>query len=194
MKTFKQDLQKKLSAQPSSELTDNLSAFACVAVLLRGSQKEDLEIAYIERAQSPDDRWSGQLAFPGGRHEECDANALATALRETQEEIGLALNPSDLIGRLNDVQARRRGALLDFFIRPYVFHLDNLPEGLQLDPAEVADFFWLPLKELSNPDRATDIEIKNEGLTLKLPAVNVDRDVPLWGLTYLMTQDLLHRL
>lgn len=63
------------------------------------------EILYIKRASRLSDRWSAQVAFPGGRQEPDDENGLYTAMRETWEEVGidLAENKEFLeIGPLDD--------------------------------------------------------------------------------------------
>ncbi|UYL09135.1 CoA pyrophosphatase [Bdellovibrio sp. SKB1291214] len=189
-------MQKQLSnlfvgTQPL-DLSQTLERYACVSLILRGPL-DDLQIGFIQRAVQPNDRWSGQIAFPGGKKEDIDSSALATALRETQEEVGIILTPDEMVGRLDDIQARKAGSLLDFFIRPFVFYTER-DFAIQLDPNEVADFFWVPLKQLDNPDRKTTYELTREQMLLQLPAISLDREIPLWGLSYMITQDLLIRL
>ncbi|QLY24946.1 CoA pyrophosphatase [Bdellovibrio sp. KM01] len=174
------------------DLSQSLKNYACVSLILRGSP-DDLQIGYIQRAIHPLDRWSGQIAFPGGKREEWDTSALATALRETQEEVGIILTPEEMIGRLDDIQARKAGALLEFFIRPFVFYTERDFE-VRLDHNEVADFFWVPLKDLVNPERSISYELMREQLRMELPAISLNREIPLWGLSYMITQDLLNRL
>ncbi|WP_413292713.1 NUDIX hydrolase [Bdellovibrio sp. HCB185ZH] len=174
------------------DLSQSLKNYACVSLILRGPA-DDLQIGYIQRAIHPLDRWSGQIAFPGGKREEWDASALATALRETQEEVGIVLTPEEMIGRLDDVQARKAGTLLEFFIRPFVFYTEREFE-VRLDHNEVADFFWVPLKDLVNPERSISYELMREQLRMELPAISLNREIPLWGLSYMITQDLLNRL
>jgi 8-oxo-dGTP pyrophosphatase MutT (NUDIX family) len=189
---FREELQQHFQFTPQV-LDQELKDYACVAIILRGSDENSLELGYIRRALREEDRWSGQIAFPGGRSETFDASDLASALRETREEIGVELSPQEQIGRLNDIQGRRKGLMLDFFIRPFVFYIERNP-SVQLDPREVADFFWFPLSELQNPQRQTEYVVRQNNLTAHLPAVRVGEDPPLWGLTYMMTQELLQIL
>ncbi|MEK2644293.1 CoA pyrophosphatase [Bdellovibrio sp. BCCA] len=187
------NLLSSLLENPSPlDLQSRLSRHACVSVILKGETLDNLEIAFIQRAFNPEDRWSGQIAFPGGKREDIDKTDLDAALRETREEVGVELNRSELLGRLDDIQARKAGTLLDFYIRPFVFHVQR-DFGITLDAAEVADFFWIPIKHIKDPQRQTQYEVKRESGIAQLPAVYLDREPPLWGLTYLMVLNLLER-
>jgi 8-oxo-dGTP pyrophosphatase MutT (NUDIX family) len=82
---------------------------------------------------------AGQIAFPGGRVEPGDQDAVATALRETEEEIGLPRAHVSLVGRL-DTYVTGTG----FEITPIV-GIVAAPFLLTIDPFEVADVFEVPL-------------------------------------------------
>ncbi len=77
---------------------------SAVAIILR--LQPEFEVLYIKRVTRENDRWSGQVAFPGGHTEKDDVDDIATAVRETKEEIGLDLNsePFELLGRLDDLR------------------------------------------------------------------------------------------
>ncbi len=175
------------------DLSNRLFQYACVAVILRGQSLDEMEVGFIQRAYHPNDRWSGQLAFPGGKREMSDATDLDTAIRETQEEVGIDLHRPEVVGRLDDIQARKSGQMLDFYIRPYVFYSQR-EFALILDANEVADFFWFPIKELRNPMRQSQYEQATDSDFFPLPALYLGRDVPLWGLTYMMILNLIDRL
>jgi 8-oxo-dGTP pyrophosphatase MutT (NUDIX family) len=87
----------------------------------------------------------GQVSFPGGRCEPDDAGPEATALRETEEEIGLPRAQVEVLGILNEY---RTGT--GFTIRPVV-GLVMPPLDLKLDDFEVADVFEPPLEFLLDP-------------------------------------------
>ena len=82
---------------------------------------------------------AGQISFPGGRMEETDADAVATALRETEEEVGLPRDHVSVIGQL-DTYVTGTG----FEITPIV-GLVRAPYPLSIDPFEVAEAFEVPL-------------------------------------------------
>jgi 8-oxo-dGTP pyrophosphatase MutT (NUDIX family) len=82
---------------------------------------------------------AGQIAFPGGRVEESDVDAIATALRETEEEVGLPRDHVEVIGRL-DTYVTGTG----FEITPIV-GIVRAPYPMQIDPYEVSEAFEVPL-------------------------------------------------
>ena len=82
---------------------------------------------------------AGQISFPGGRIEDDDATPEAAALRETEEEVGLAPSRVELIGRL-DTYVVRTG----FEVTPVVGFV-HPPFDVSPDPFEVAEVFEVPL-------------------------------------------------
>jgi 8-oxo-dGTP pyrophosphatase MutT (NUDIX family) len=83
---------------------------------------------------------AGQISFPGGRIEESDADAVAAALRETEEEVGLPRERVSVVGRL-DTYVTGTG----FEITPVVGIVTAPPPPLAIDPFEVAEAFEVPL-------------------------------------------------
>src|SRR4051812_5322491 len=82
---------------------------AAVAAILRESPTTGgVELFFIRRAEHPQDPWSGHVAFPGGRRDPEDVTLLATAIRETREEVGIDLTISDVVARLPDIPAVTR--------------------------------------------------------------------------------------
>jgi len=88
---------------------------------------------------------AGQISFPGGRAELEDVNLEATALRETEEEVGLRSDHIELIGQL-DVYVTRTG----FEVTPVV-GIVTPPFAIKPDPFEVADVFEVPLSFIVDP-------------------------------------------
>ena len=83
---------------------------------------------------------AGQISFPGGRVESADASRVDTALRETEEEIGLARKYVQVLGTLPEYSIPS-----GFRITPVVGWI-NAPFDTQPDPFEVADIFEAPLE------------------------------------------------
>jgi 8-oxo-dGTP pyrophosphatase MutT (NUDIX family) len=106
---------------------------------------EAWHLLFIRRTEQEGDHHSGQVAFPGGGREPGDADAVATALREAQEEVGLDPEQVVLLGELRPMHT-----VSNFLVTPVV---GEIPWPLELtpDPIEVARVFSIPLAWLGEP-------------------------------------------
>ena len=102
---------------------------------------------------------AGQVSFPGGRVEEQDADAVATALRETEEEVGLSRDRVRIIGRL-DTYVTGTG----FEITPIV-GIVTPDYVLAIDPYEVAEAFEVPLSYVLDRRNHNRTERESAGRT-----------------------------
>ncbi|CAD6567565.1 MAG: hypothetical protein CYPHOPRED_001800 [Cyphobasidiales sp. Tagirdzhanova-0007] len=141
-----------IRATPSSPSLNRLHDFFALPWVQSGMP----EILYIKRASRLNDRWSDQVAFPGGRQEADDENSLYTAMRETWEEVGIDLaekNDFLEIGPLDDREITTSlGKRLLMVLSPYVF-LHTSPDPLvpDIQASEVASAHWVPLTCLLAP-------------------------------------------
>lgn len=89
----------------------------------------------------------GQIAFPGGKQEDSDADPEAAALREAQEEIGLHPQAVTVLGRLGSHET-----VTGFQITPVLAHINGafIPAA---DPQEVEEIFSVPLAHVLDPQR-----------------------------------------
>ncbi len=118
---------------------------AAASVLVPLVQRESgLHVLLTQRTDHLHDH-AGQISFPGGRAEAHDADAVATALRETEEEIGLTRSHIDVIGQLPTYTT-----ITNFVVTPVVA-LVQVPFELSLDSFEVAEAFEVPLAYLMTP-------------------------------------------
>ena len=92
---------------------------------------------------------AGQVAFPGGRCDEEDENAIDTALREAQEEIGLLPEKVDIVGALEDYET-----VTGYTVSPVVGFVDPDFE-LVPDPSEVDEVFEVPLEFILDENNQT---------------------------------------
>jgi 8-oxo-dGTP pyrophosphatase MutT (NUDIX family) len=159
---------------------------AAVATILRDAGG-GAEVLLIKRAERDGDPWSGHVAFPGGKRDPGDASLLHTALRETQEEVGLAL-PPEALARLDDVQARTSG----YRVAQFVFALDRHAAPLTLS-REVDKTLWVPLARLAAGEGAGTFTWSQGTRSIDLPCIRLGQDV-LWGMTYRMIFALLEVL
>jgi 8-oxo-dGTP pyrophosphatase MutT (NUDIX family) len=186
-----EDVRDALAARPAGRVEGAVATRASVAVILREG-RSGLELLFIRRAEHPQDPWSGQMAFPGGRAEPGDADLRRTAERETAEEIGLDLaEDGAFLGTLDEVRALAGGRPLSLSIMPHVFRLHR-PGELRLSD-EVTSVHWFELDDLLSPARRAVMDYVHQGSTLQMPCLNVD-GVVIWGLTYRMLIGLGERL
>lgn len=152
---------------------------ASVALILHQRPEAAPEILLIERAVREGDPWSGQMAFPGGRRSPEDRDVCMTAVRETFEEVGLALERP--IGRLDDTEGSGALPRNRLVVSCFVFEIGERP-GMRHSP-EVQDAVWVPLPHLVDPCSAVEYEFDSDGLGGTFPAVRYRR-YTVWGLTY----------
>jgi len=130
---------------------------------------------------------AGQISFPGGRVEENDLSPVHTALRETEEEIGLSRECIKVIGFLPEY---RTGT--GFRVTPVVA-LVQPPFNLQPDPFEVAEVFEVPLLFLLDPANHQQYSIHYQGAMRHFFAMPYG-DYFIWGATAGMIRSLTERL
>ncbi len=162
-----------------------------VAAIVRECENDpdQLEVLLIKRAERTGDRWSGHMAFPGGREEKADKSVRGTAIRETSEEIGLELPKHNYMGRLSDVMTLAHGSKKPMVVSPYVFRLAGQPK-LVLNH-EVAEVVWLPLSFLADPGNRESMRWDKNGVGIKLPCYHYN-GYKVWGLTLRMLDELTH--
>ncbi|MDG1354046.1 MAG: CoA pyrophosphatase [Sulfitobacter sp.] len=88
----------------------------------------------------------GQIAFPGGKQDEGDADVIAAALREAHEEIGLPPGHVEVLGTLP-----RHETVTSFDVTPVIGFVTK-PFTITPEPGEVDEVFAVPLNHVLNPD------------------------------------------
>ncbi|GAB4127588.1 MAG: hypothetical protein Kow00104_12870 [Rhodothalassiaceae bacterium] len=116
-------------------------AAVLVPLLMRG---EGMTVLLTCRAAHLS-RHPGQISFPGGRADPQDTNAVSTALREAEEEVGLPPDAVEIVGRLDSYET-----VTGYRIVPVVGLIDR-PPPFRPDPGEVAEIFELPLDFVCDP-------------------------------------------
>lgn len=121
---------------------DRVSDAAVLVPLLR--REGDIHILLTRRTAHLTDH-AGQIAFPGGRVEAWDASPESAALREAEEEVGLAPETVEIVAQL-DTYVTRTG----YRVTPIVGVVEP-PVALRPDEYEVAEVFEVPLSFLRKP-------------------------------------------
>lgn len=147
------------------------------------------DVLLMKRAVRAGDLWSGHISLPGGRASPADPDLLATATRETHEEVGVDLHATArVIGQLEAVQAVARGRPQSVVIAPFVF-VQTRPAPIELGP-EAQAAFWLPLDRAAAGDLTGEYDYQFGAETGSLPCWRYEGHV-VWGLTYRMLDSLL---
>lgn len=132
---------------------------------------------------------AGQVSLPGGRHEASDSSAIDTALRETEEEVGLHRRHIEVIGTLPDYQT-----ITGYRVTPVV-SLVQPPFDLQADPFEVAEIFEVPMHFLMDGSnhQLRSVILPAPGGRRSFYAMPYERFF-IWGATAAMLRNLYHFL
>jgi len=131
-------------------------------------------------------RHPGEISFPGGiRHDE-DADLAATALRETEEELGVPAAAVELLGALPSLHT----FVSSILIVPFVGILEPRPE-LRPNPGEIAEVLEYPISELVEAE--TTVEWRRDRGVYRGYAYEMGEHT-IWGATAMILRALLERL
>ncbi|HEX5520756.1 MAG TPA: CoA pyrophosphatase [Longimicrobiaceae bacterium] len=176
-------LGETLGERRASEAPDS---DASVALLVRPARIA-LELLVIQRSERVGDPWSGHMAFPGGRRDAGDADPLATAVRETREEVGIDIAA---VGRLlGPLDAVRPGGGPQLVVSPFAF---AVPAGTLAQPNyEVRAALWIPVRDLIDPEAAREyLHQVGAGTPRRFPALTWG-EYTIWGLTHRILSQFL---
>jgi 8-oxo-dGTP pyrophosphatase MutT (NUDIX family) len=150
------------------------------------NRAEDMTVLFTQRTAHLSDH-AGQISFPGGRAEPHDPGPVATALRETREEIGLAADRVEVIGTLP-----RYRTVTHYEITPVVGLIEP-PIPLTLDAFEVAEVFEVPLRFFLDPAHHESHSYEYQGTLRRYYAMPYQGKY-IWGATAGMLMNLYRLL
>ena len=128
---------------------------------------------------------SGQVAFPGGKFEDGDLDLKQTALRETNEEIGLLPQQIKVLGSLTEVYITPS----NFLVKPFVGVVHQKPDFI-VDAREVARVITVDLFQLNNKEIIKEKSIlQSGGFKIKTPYYEIE-GLTIWGATAMMISEL----
>jgi 8-oxo-dGTP pyrophosphatase MutT (NUDIX family) len=158
------------------------------AVLALLYPAEDVLSLLLIRRTADGGAHSGQIGFPGGKAEEADADLIATALREAQEEVGLLSCDVDIIGALSSLYI----PVSNYNVHPFVGYTQRKPDYI-LSAAEVDEVIEVPVAELFHPERITKVVVTSpadKSFIRKVPAYKLLDETVIWGATAMMISEL----
>ncbi len=159
---------------------------AAVLVLVYPHAEERLHLILTKRTETLQ-KHSGQVSFPGGKRDEGDYDYVATALRETCEELGIC-EELTILGQLSQVYIPPS----NFDVFPSVAYTPVLPT-LRPNPFEVSDVLSLALDDLLNPTVKGTETRHIQGFDVRTPYYRVEGH-KVWGATAVMLSEFEERL
>lgn len=156
---------------------------AAVLVALTGDPSNP-EVILTRRAEHLQTH-SGEVAFPGGKWELDDPDLLHTALRESEEEIGLLLGSVTPIATLPYLSPKMR----TMRVTPYVGLVEQLPP-LRPDPTEIESVFLAPLSIFTQQNNYAYFDLDVFEQTVSFPYLDFN-DFRIWGFTLRVLTELL---
>lgn len=127
----------------------------------------------------------GQVSFPGGKAEKQDLNLIETALRETEEEIGVRAKEVSVIGQLSELFI----IASNFKVLPTVGVVNYTPKFIP-DPYEVEAVLEVPISQFYDMNKRGVEEMRFGKYVIQSPYFNVDGHL-VWGATAMMLSELL---
>jgi 8-oxo-dGTP pyrophosphatase MutT (NUDIX family) len=175
-------LMQQLATRKRREFTVARRSAAVLVPLVRGAT--GLDVLFTLRTDDVPTH-KGQVAFPGGGAEEEDASFMDTALRETEEELGIPRGSVEVLGLGDDtlsISGQR--------VTPVVGWVPMLP-ALRPSTREIADVFYVPLDQLMRPGEFYEEDIDGPtGVSRRVPFFNGGKHT-IWGLTAWILKEVL---
>ncbi len=152
-------------------------------LLVKEENSDEMNILFTKRSSDLSTH-SGEVSFPGGMWEKIDSSLLDTALRESNEEIGLKAENVKNLGRMNYLLSRHK-----IEVNPYVGFLKHRQEFE--GNFEIAEIFIVPISFLIDANNVMYKEFKRNDLRISMPSW-VYNGMRIWGLTAMIAADFLN--
>ncbi|MFC3606662.1 CoA pyrophosphatase [Stutzerimonas tarimensis] len=154
------------------------------AVLMPITRSSDPELILTLRASGLSTH-GGEVAFPGGRRDPEDSDLVATALRESAEEVGLPPGMVEVVGPLSSVVSR-----YGIHVTPIVGLVPDYME-YHANASEIAAVFSVPLSFFCQNPRECTHRLDHQGKSWYVPCYRYD-NYKIWGLTAMMIIELVN--
>ena len=175
-------LKKRLPERPRG--TTEQSGLTCAAVLVPLRLRDGEWHVVVTLRTETVNHHKGQISFPGGSCEPTDAHRLATALRETNEEIGIPGSAIEIVGALRDFTT-----ITGFAVTPFVGIIHG-KANYAPNAAEVSEIIEVPLSFLVEPSNLRTEQLAHEGSVHQVLFWDFG-PFTIWGATARMLKNLL---
>jgi|TARA_B100000929_G_scaffold259764_1_gene223695 8-oxo-dGTP pyrophosphatase MutT (NUDIX family) len=178
-----EEIKYKLNLNNSEKPSGRPQASVLIAILNYGKFIGSPELIYTQRSSHLSTH-SGEVSFPGGKAEKTDLNLFGTALRESNEEMGLKSEDVTELGKLNYLISRHKVE-----VNPFVASIDQ-PQTFKPNE-EIQEIFTVPLDFLLDLNNIQRERIERQGDVWQVPTWNI-KNQKIWGLTAMITVNFLN--
>ncbi|MDZ7683846.1 MAG: CoA pyrophosphatase [Gammaproteobacteria bacterium] len=155
---------------------------AAVLIPVVASREPDLLLTLRPTAMNAH---GGEVAWPGGRQDPGDRTLLHTALRETEEELGIGSRHIEIVGELRPFISK-----YGLLVTPFVGIVEE-PVDLVPNPCEIEAVFAVPMAYLAEDPRSSTDVIERHGERHNVPVYHFD-GYKIWGLTAMILREFLN--
>ena len=172
----------RVSAAEAKKRKEN---YKLSAVLILLYYKEGEPFFLLTERSDYDGKHSGQISLPGGKYELSDGGTDKTAMRETEEELGIKVDLIELVGELTEVYI----SVSNFLIHPYIGYISSVPE-ISADAREVKSVLHCSVNELllDKSRIATSLKMQNGIVVKNIPAFKLKEKI-VWGATAIILNE-----
>ena len=181
---LKRDIRRRLADSSPRVLTKNYTAEA--AVLISVFQRGDEPSFLLTQRTQEVATHKGQISFPGGLRDETDSSLHETALRETEEEVGISADWVEILGQCDEYRSKT-----NLLVTPFV---GFIKEGFTVspNPQEVERIVEIPFHFFSQTTPREELR-QRHGRQRTLYFYKYESEV-VWGLTAAIIRDLMKLL
>ncbi len=166
-------------------LTIKSDQYKEAAVLVPMLYKDARHYLLFTRRTDQVEYHKGEISFPGGARDPEDSNLLDTALRETQEEIGIFRQQTRVLGALDDVFT----VVSQFIVTPYVGIIQS-PITYQINPLETKEILEIPLQFFLEEHNYWEGTFRYQGKNVRSYFFQWRPDTIIWGVTAYIVKNL----
>ena len=180
------DMRRRLLAYRHSIVHPEMNPQAAVMIPLY-ERHGDVHVVLTKRTDQVQ-RHPGEISFPGGRRENSDFDLAVTALRETNEEIGLLPDDVEIIGRVDDIVT-----ITNYHVTAFVGEIDYAvcPYSWCCQEREVAEVLEVPIAHLLERANVIEVPRNRNGETMLMEAFQF-REHVIFGATARMLRNFLN--
>lgn len=181
LKTF--ILDKLSDYQPLTHLFSKKPSVPAAVLIPLFFKEGQAHLLFTKRTELVEHH-KGQISFPGGRFDDTDANLEFTALRETEEEVGICMDHMEILGHTDRFLTNTY-----FLVSPFVGFF-SYPYPYVISEAEIERIIEVPLLHLLQPEIFETKPIKKDGHSWMVHYYHYNSDV-IWGVTGFLLSNFL---